>query len=342
MTSIWERTFTRRQVAIEGAPKVALAAVLASAGGGILVGCSPSPDGAAVPPQGASLDAGTAQVLPTPDRFDINAFRSAVEHFSWEQAHNQEILQFANLVADYYLHITNTTRLSKEQLISNLTFYPSTPEYLEAVRTVYPEYNASQWAYTDFSSGKIFLDLELLRAQAEPQGGSAGMALLDGLWHEWGHLDVTIRNEGTLLNKPEFAFLSPTTNENEPLLYYRGGAVYTETYYGFLFFEEILNESLTIRLMTEKLGMQTYIAAADYYPLGAELFVPLSQKAGVSVDELYELHSTSNFEALATKIGSVLPGGTSDLDKGVTLFIGLHQQDEEVIRATGVYEILNK
>lgn len=267
--------------------------------------------------------------------------------FTWEDALNEENRQgLISQLADKYLELTSSDRLTKEEMINSISFLNTRDEFIKAIQVVEPNFRPteSQWGYTHFSSRKVFIDLETLKSQSMtqiPSAESAGLALVDALWHEWGHLDVKENYQGELLNRADMKFMKPD-GTTEQLRYYRGGAAYTDTYYGFLRFDEVLLETITVRRMSENLGLEKVLSAKDYYFGGVDFFVQLTQTTGISVDELYQYHANSNFEGLAKRIGKQLPGEQDELTKGVTLFIGIHQADPAFINSSGVCSLLSK
>lgn len=287
------------------------------------------------------------QPISTPE-LSAEDIRNTILNFSWEQARNpEELKSFTEKMATAYLKLTATPRLTKEKLTGEgrTSLYPSRESFIQAVREVQPDYNPgdTQWGYADFTSEKVFIDVSSMESQARQAGHQlpAGASLVDGLWHEWGHLDVTPRTSGEFLNNPQVTFFSPTTQQEEVLTSYRGGAAYTDTYYGFLRFEEVLNETVTVRRLIEQVGLTELASARDYYPNGVDFFPKLTQKANIAVDELYNYHATSDFEGLAAKIGQILPGEAEPALKGSSLFVGIHQSDSYIIQQSGALELLN-
>lgn len=164
--------------------------------------------------------------------------------------------------------------------------------------------------------------------------------MLDACWHEWGHRDVQSRTDGELINNPDIFFYSPISDKNELWKEYRGQEVFTETHYGFLRLEEVVNETITVRMMIERVGLESVISAADYYRNGVDFFVKLTQKMNISLNDLYRFHSTSDFEGLAKLIGEKLPGNQPALNKGAALFLGIHRSDLSAIEQTGALEMI--
>ncbi len=295
--------------------------------------------------------------LPTPtaaiessDVVTMDKIKDQVLSFSWEDVENEDKLQaFTSLLANGYIQSTKTNRVSKQDLIGKdkTTFYPNQQKFIEAIRQVNPTFTTSpdQWGYADYESEKVFIDLGSLKQQNQEESKeiSAGMALLDGLWHEWGHLDVTERTTGELIGNVEKSyFILPNTNIREPFRKYRGGTVYTDTYFGFLRFEEVWLETITVRRMLEEVGLSAVSSGRNYFENGVNFFPKLTSALGISLEELYQMHATSDFEGLARLIGSHLPGfeGADPLYKGKALFVGIHENNPEIIEQTGVLELL--
>lgn len=289
----------------------------------------------------------------TPERTDKTSFKEKVKSFTWEQAASRaELEKFIETLADEYLELTKTNRVKKEDLISKakLNFYPNREEFIRAIREIAPEFSPTlqQFGFTHYESKRIFIDLGMLKQSSMEQGKlggigpekTAGLALLDALWHEWGHLDVTERTHGNFINNPELYFYSPKTNRNEQFKRYRGAAVFTDTYFGFLRFEEVLNETITVRRMIQQVGLEEIISAGDYYQNGIDFFPLFTSAVGISLDTLYQMHATSDFEGLTILIGQHLPGDGDAFEKGSKLLVGIHRSDPLRIQQTGVFNLI--
>lgn len=274
------------------------------------------------------------------------SLKEKILSFTWQDFEDEEKLQtFTETLADSYLQLTKTTRINKEDLLGKdkTNFYKGKESFLAAIKTVSPnkELSTNQWGYADFESKRVFIDLDNLKKHSIKQTNKAGLVLLDALWHEWGHLDVTERTSGELINDTSKAYFnSPNSGTSEPLLKYRGGAAYTQTYYGFLWFEEVLNETITVRRMFEQVGLEEIGSVGDYYENGTDFFPKLTSAIGISLEDLYQMHATSDFEGLAKRIGEKLPGDIDALTKGKLLFIGIHDSDSEKIQQTGALDLI--
>jgi hypothetical protein len=326
---------TRREVL----KKTATGVLVLGAGG--LVGC-----GSEKPSEKSQDSTSIADQQEKPQDFNPDTFKKQVSEFSWHDVEDPDRLSvFSSSVADAYIHYTNSPRLTKDSLVGDqLRFARSRDEFIEKVRENNPNYvpTETQWGYTDFSSGNVTIDLDSLGKQALEQNGDAGISLVNALWHEWGHKDIEIREQGELLHNPSISYFSEESGRNEPWEYYRGGAVYTETYSGMLHFEEVLNETLTVLRMVKDLGLEQVISGRDYYYNGVDFFPKVVELAGITNEELYAYHSTSDLEGLARRIGSVLPVSGDPLIKGINLFTGIHLSDTDIIGDTGVFDLLNQ
>jgi hypothetical protein len=272
--------------------------------------------------------------------------KERIMNFSWRDSRNKTKLDvFARELARSYISLTVTTRLKESDLIGvgKTDFYFSTTDFINAVQKEEVNYvpSQSQWGYTYFETQHHFIDLSKIQKQAKTEGGSAGQAILDACWHEWGHSDIESRTQGDLLNN-KIGFYSPISKTNEPWIRYRGAEVYTQTYYGLLRFEEVLNETITVRRMIEQLKLESIVSAKDYYLNGVDFFPKLTSVIGISLEEIYQLHATSNFEELAKIIGEKLPGNKNPIEKGLNLFIGIHESDKNIINNTGALGLLTK
>ncbi len=287
------------------------------------------------------------------------SIKERVLAFSWDQVKNWENpdndLELAKLsadFADYYLRLSKTSRVSSNDLKTkeHLKFGRNRNDFVRSVRTVEPNFQPTlnQWGYAHFATKTVFIDLGNLKEQSIQQTPKAGLAILDALWHEWGHLDVIERTTGELINRPDLSFIrSPASQQDEPYKRYRGGAVYTNTYYGFLRFEEVLNETIIVRRMIEQVGLAEIISARDYYQNGVDFFPALTSKAGISLETLYQAHATSDLEGLAKLIGEKLPNdnypdNTSPLLKGKVLFVVIHDGNSAVISQTGALKLIGR
>lgn len=280
------------------------------------------------------------------------SFKEKVLSFKWDQAKGQELESFTSDLADEYLRLTGTTRVNKNDLTGagKTNYFTNRDEMVKAIRALTPDFipTTRQWGYTDFETGKVFIDLGTLKEQTGTQArqnngdpnDTAGVALLDALWHEWGHVDVTPRTEGKYINNPQLYFYSPNSNKNELYKKYRGAQVFTDTYYGFLRFEEILNETIIVKRMIEQVGLEDIFSASEYYENGIDFFPLFTSAVEIKLEDLYQLHTTSDFEGIVNLIGSHLPGNEDPFVKGGRLLVGIHQSNPQLIQQTGVYNLL--
>lgn len=281
---------------------------------------------------------------PSPDQSQAMSLKEKVLDFKWQNVEKAPALEsFTRLLAEEYLRLTQSPRLTPQRLTApnQTNFFRDQKSYVAAVKQVVSDYvPGNQWGYTHFASGLVFIDLETLQRQSRAQSEKAGLALLDALWHEWGHLDVEEKDQGKFLKNPVYYFKSPVTRQNEVFLKYRGGEIFTQTYYGFLRFAEVWNEAITVRRMIEQVGLEEVISAGDYYQNGISFFPALTIALEISLDNLYRLHANSSFEEFAQMIGDKLPGSEPSSEKGVRLFLGIHQGDEQLIKRSGALEII--
>ncbi len=284
---------------------------------------------------------------PKPPEQKPLSLKDEILGFTWNDFDNPEKRsKFIGDLATEYLTITKSTLLNQKDMSENVTFYATTDEYITAVQSLDPDRkpDTTDWGYTNFKSGRVLINIESIKRQSTQAGGAqqvAGLALLDALWHEWGHLDTVKNSQGSLLNKQDFQLQRPD-GVKEELRYFRGGEAYTDNYYGFAWFNEVLLETITIRRIIEHFGFESIISAGDYYENGVDVFSQVTQFAGISTDELYRFYSTSDFEGLLRKLGKALPEKDRysledhDLEKGLILAIGIHQANGEIIKETGV------
>ncbi len=254
--------------------------------------------------------------------------------FSWRDSYDDIFLKtFVDEIAEAYIVLTNTKKLTFTDLVgpNKTIFFRSTDDFSRTLVDECAGYTPhdSQWGYTHFKTKKHYIDISKMESLALSNRADAGQCILDACWHEWGHSDVEISREGELLNK--YAFVSPKSNKKEPWLWYRGGEVFTDTYFGMLRFEEVWNETITCRRMEEKLKMKSVFSAGDYYKNGVDFFPALTISMNITLEQLYFWHSNSRLEEFAKKIGLGLIGGETPLEKGLGLFIGIHESDPNLI-----------
>lgn len=288
------------------------------------------------------LTGGTGALLSQELRKE-KSFKEKIETFTWTDASNPEKLRgFVDLLADKYLGLTKTKRVTKGDLTGNesLSLLPSTSSYIDSVHQIDPDANFtdSNWGYAHYPTRKVFINMEALRSQSTEQGVEAGHALIGSIWHEWAHLDVTERTPDRLLDEPNAYFPSPVSGKNERFRRYRGAAIYTDTYYGFIRAEEVLIETIKSRRLVEDVGLDRVFVAGDYYPNGVDFFSRFTSAVGISVEELDRYHGNSDLEGLATRIGSQLPRQGDSMAKGLSLLTGIHSQNTDLILNSGVFE----
>lgn len=282
-------------------------------------------------------------------------FKEKVLAFDWTQASKEkELEKFVSLLAEEYLRLTATIRVNKEDMIgmNKLNLYPDKEQFTKAIRTVEPDFNPTprQYGYTHYATRRIFIDLGGLKEQVTTQAKqqkidsskTAGLALLDALWHEWGHLDVEDRVEGQFIRNPQAYFYSPKSGTNEQFRRYRGGAVYTDTYFGYLRYDEVLNETINVRRMIEQVGLQQISFTADYYENGIDFFPLFTTKVGIPLEIFYKLYATSDFEGLLTLLGQHLPGDEHPSIKGEKLATAIHQSNRVAFEQTGALKTIGR
>lgn len=169
------------------------------------------------------------------------SFKDRILSFNWEQAKGKQLESFTDDLANEYLRLTQTTRVAKGDLTSSgkTNYYNSRDEWIKAIKASVPDFTPTStgWGYTEFATGKVFINLQSLKEQTAVQAKSnnlipeqtAGMALLGALWHEWGHVDVSERTQGELIDNPRYFFRSPVSNKDEQFRKYRGAEVFTDT-----------------------------------------------------------------------------------------------------------------
>lgn len=305
----------------------------------------------AIPVVGSLLRAGNFEPQAAPRiENQPKSFKDRVLSFSWDQAEGSKLGVFVDDLASEYLRLTRTDLVDKTDLIVSITYFARSQEMVTAIKSLNPSYPVRDtlYAYANQSSRKIFISLSTLREQVsnaarqqnQDPNKTAGLALLDAFWHEFGHLDTKERTEGELLNNPKYYFFSPRSQLDEVFRKYIGMQVLTDTYFGFLWFDEVVNETVTVRRMLEQVGLSGIVSAADYYPNGVDFFPQFTSVAGIDLNTLYQIHATSDFEGLLKLMGSKLPGGQTPMEKGMNLAVAIHRSNPQLIRQTGVYNLL--
>ncbi len=282
-------------------------------------------------------------------------FRERVTTFGWDHAKGNELVSFESDVADEYLKLTKSPRVTKDDLMNTL-FVDNRADFVRLVTAFEPDYNPafSVWGRTNFATRQIFIDLATLKDQALAQtplqykgtidpNKTAGRALLQGLWHEWTRLDVAERQSGQFINNPQIYFDSPNSGKKEQFKKYRGGTVYTDTYTGYSRFDSVWNQTIVIKRMIEQAGLDDWVVIPSFYfENGTDFFPAFVRAVGISLDTLYQMHATSDFEAFMDLVGQKLPGNAQALIKGEKLFTAIHKSDRKLLDQTGALTLLPK
>lgn len=300
-----------------------------------------------LPRLGAAIGTGAILACAEPQREKTyeQILKEKILSFSWSNAEKPEqLLAFTEVLADGYLRLTKTPRLRKDDLTGQdkTRFYRGRNEFVNAIRTVESGFapTENQWGYTHFSTRKVFIDIDSLKAQSLKLKDAAGLALVDGLWRQWAHLDITERTDGELLNNPNYLLFSPVSRRNELLKKYRGGIAYSDTYQGPSRFHEVWIETMTAQRMVEQVGLEEVILAGDLWNNGVDVFTRFTSAVGISFNTLYSFYTSSDFEGLAMLVGQQLPGTEIPLAKGITLFAAIQSADPEAIRRTGAFDVI--
>lgn len=288
---------------------------------------------------------GGATLLLNQEQDDKRSFKEKVNAFSWEDVKNSEKMKkFTEMIAKEYLRLSNTSRLILEDLVGEgkTNYYYNRKDFQEAVMDAFPQSSAvHEWGYADFEEKKIYVDIEELKKQSIEAGATekeAGVSFLSGIWHEWGHLDVQRKTAGRYINNPQ-ALLRPTPDvRGEMIRSYRGGRMYSDSFVDYQRWDEVLNETIIQRRISEQAGFTSGFAAKGYYENGVDIFYPFSKR--FPLERLYNLYATSDVEGQGDLVGSQLPGSEQDFLKGERLFIGIHKNDPSIIARTQIYSTL--
>ena len=260
--------------------------------------------------------------------------RFRMNSFSWRDLDEPSTLgQFVTNMAEEYIGVTHSTRVSKEDLIDKTVFYPNDASFVSAVKRDQPEAEVSDlWGYTNYDSGKVYFDEQKIKEEQGKINVPVGFILTDHLWHEWGHVDIAKRTPQALKDT------SLVTSEgSKKFLYYRGGQIFAEgDWSDFGRFEEVWNETIVVRRITEQLGYEkAFSVAGNYLRNGVDVFLPFSKKH-IPLETMYEMHATSDLEGFARLVGQKLPGSDDVMTKGLNLFRGINRANPGMIRETGV------
>lgn len=278
------------------------------------------------------------------------SFKERIEVFDWDRAEGKELEVFTNAAADEYLRLTGTNRVTRQDLTAT-HFFGNRGEFVNAVRNLGFGFTLTDrtWGATDFSKKQVFIDTAKLKDTffpLTPKGfdskKAAGRAFLQALWHEWGRLDITERKEGQFLNKPQYFFESPYSGTKEPFRKYIGGAIFTDTYFGYTRFESVWNNTIALRRMMEQVDLDWVFAAGEYFQNGSDIFVNFTRAVGMPLETMYQMHSTSDFEGFMDLVGQKLPGNEPPLVKGERLVTAIHKSDRQLLEQTGVLSLLPK
>lgn len=278
-------------------------------------------------------------------------FKERVLEFNWNNIHSQEELRpFLESGVREYLKVTNSPNLTGAQLLEpgRITFYRTTKEFEEAIRKTNPSYNGKDAAVTTPYKREMILNLQKMQEDCRAYSpGHDGVYFARLLFHELGHMDYKEREATEFADNPDYFFVHPNTKQKEPYKRYWGGVVIAGdslNNFGFTQSQEVILDSLASRMLTERLDIpMDKVAVVDvdsiYYKNGLDSFLPFSRKF-MSLNELYRLYSTSDFEGLTKAIGVYLPGDESATKKGWNYLVGIHERNPQRIAATGVHRIL--
>lgn len=276
------------------------------------------------------------------------SFKEKVTVFDWDMAKGKDLEVFTHTAADEYLRLTNTNRVTKKEL-TETNFFQTTSEFVNAVKAFEPDFDpaVSVWGRTNFPNRQVFIDLSRVKQQTLAQVSknmdpekTAGNSILQASWHEWTRLDVTERQSGQFINNPQAYFDSPVSGKKEVFRRYRGGAVFTDTYYGYTRFESVWTNTIAARRMIEQVGLDFAFLAGNYYENGTDFFPLFTSATNIPLDVIYQMHATSDFEGFMELVGQKLPGNAPALVKGERLFTAIHKSDRQLIEQTGVYRLL--
>jgi hypothetical protein len=270
-------------------------------------------------------------------------FKEKVLEFTWKDSKDKEKLNaFVATLGKEYLRLTQTTRLKEEDLlgVGKTNFFNKRAEFIEVLKHIDPPSTPldSEWGVTNPSSKRVFIDLDSLERTNKEKGITleAGTVLITALWHEWAHLDYTKRETGELINSPQYTITSNTTNLKEQFKSYQGGIIHSDTDYIFKRWDEVLVETITQRRIIEQVGINSIFTSANYDENGVNVLFPFTRSANISVDQLYQLHASSDVEGQAKLLGQSLPGNEQALQKGIRFMGGLNRADPVIISSFGL------
>ncbi len=295
------------------------------AAGGVLVGgCTPDLSTITPVPESHSTDSPEVQqpIQSIAREQWTEPVKQRILAFSLEDFQNKERRdEFISELADTYVKLSGSERLTSEQMTSpdHLILAPTHDDFVADYEARNPEQELPSYAittaFTDTPNRRVTLNMEILQTMIEQRGDHPGIALASTLFHEWGHAETTDRTEGELLENPDNAYAGTFNGQQILWKTYRGASVRSGNLHMLGRFNEVVTESITTMRMRDQLGLEPI--PSSYNEGGTDLFLPLIDKLGISLNELYELYSTSDLEGLATLIGKALPGEQSDLMKGL-------------------------
>ena len=280
------------------------------------------------------------QTIATGQHEDEKNLRKRILDFSLSDLSNPErTARFIREAANLYVQLSGSARFDPTDLASpnHLMLVSDRNAFVAEVKKLQPEANPPEGAsaYTHFPSRKILFDLGTFHNIRRDMNDNVGQAMLHVFFHEYTHIDLDERTEGAFLNNPNVP-LTPQEGESPIWLAYQGGSIrFSDGTEFFRRFEEVFVDTIVYRRLSEQIGLSPTLSM--YHTVGLDFFLPLTKEVGLSIDDLYKLHSTSDLEGLASKIGSQLQGPASAHLKGLGLFLGIDFEDTDIVIRSGVF-----
>lgn len=279
---------------------------------------------------------------PTPELMGPPTFRNEVLSLTWQDLENpQKREAFTTRAAEQYLYITKSKRFSSQQLSERTKYFFTRNEFLQAIRKDYPDFqdNGVHGVHLP-STSEVLIDFGSSKKDDMETGTNLkAVTLLNGLWHEWLHLDLDERSKGDLFNNKNFILIYK--GQEQVWIKGRGITVASQNMVGFTRANETLVSAIGMRFLNELMRFDS-LPIGNYFPNGIDVILSLSRRLGMDPLKLYQYHATSDLEGLALAFGQKLPGNKTDLEKGIELIGALNSADGNLIRSTGICPILPK
>lgn len=276
---------------------------------------------------------------------------------TWEDIDNPRTHRhLAEMGADTYRLLTAST-IRKDRLVSHAHFYRRRDEFTRVVQARWPlgysrGVSDSEVAITVIKRGAhnfghVSMDLSKMREQKLSKVQHPGLALVEQLTHEHGHVDIEDRFVGQYINSNNNPFSNSTVLMDDSVwIRYFGGTLFTARWDHLIHSDEIWLQTATHRLFQEgqlapflpKDELDLILNDSMYYRNGVELLRPLTIAADLNAQQVFQMRRVSDLERFARAIGGVLPPGDGynmprdSLYEGFQILRALDGIDESLLR----------